>query len=83
MIFGKLENNQFVEYDFIKLENGGIIQTQIESVWFEHGYKSLNVGIIPIIAEGFYYNKSYTENNNEIIVNYNIMEIPKTNDTGL
>ena len=39
MIFGKLENNQFVEYDFIKLENGGIIQTQEENVWFENGYK--------------------------------------------
>ena len=83
MIFGKLENNQFVEYDFIKLENGGIIQTQEENVWFENGYKLLNEGIIPIVEDGFYFDRSYTENGNEIIVNYIIIERPKTNALGL
>ena len=83
MRFGKLENNQFIEYDFIKLENGGVIQTQQENVWFENGYKLLNEGIIPIVEDGFYFDRTYIENGNEIIVNYIIIERPKTNVLGL
>ena len=67
----KLINGVVRKFDFITLPNGGVIYTTDESEWAANGFKSLNESAKPLEGN---FSESYSENDNEIVVNYTIME---------
>lgn len=67
----KLINGYPQKFNFITLENGGVIYTTDDDIWLENGYKSLNETAKPLEGN---YSESYSENESEIIVSYTLIE---------
>lgn len=64
--YGKLTNDQLITPNYIPLERGMGISNPTDKQYIAHGYKEV-VDIQPTFAN---YEKSYTETDTQIIVNY-------------
>ena len=73
MTYGKLTNNQLATPDSIPLGRGQFITNPTDEQYIDHGYKEV-IDIQPTFAN---FDKSYTETDTQIIVNYVEVVAPK------
>lgn len=81
-MYGKIENENLIYApNTIIFNNGKCICNPNVDQLIENGYKNVIEDIKITLNDNEYYSQSYTENDNQIIIHYNVIKIePQIND---
>jgi hypothetical protein len=81
-MYGKIENKNLIYApNTIIFDNGKCICNPNVEQLIENGYKNVIEDIKITLNDNEYYSQSYTENDNQIIIHYNVIKIePQIND---
>jgi len=75
-MYGKIENGNLIYApETIIFDNGECICNPNIYQLIENGYKNIIEDIKIPLGDNEYYSQSYTENENEIIIHFNILKI--------